>query len=409
MKSVFRQVAALPPITTFESPNAQKRIKDELICKVNLADINMKAFLSKSAYRDKDVKGIVTASVKYANGKYVQDWAEENRKMLREIGDYALDEWYYDDSKGELIIPTNNLYTFDNLQPEEQEKAITDYIEGYAEGTGYEEDDLPSRTEVRFNVMEGSDELYTEDGELWDASLMDDSGEGRGKITIPFRELFKDEQALLAWELKKLFGFDTIPTEITNTDNNRPYILTSWKPIPLSEPESTLQDGGFDWREEDDMDYQFSDDATLIYQLNDVKTLDDLRSETDPVIELPTTNRINSITTNKQMRGWSVNTPDWVEVKRYNRRISDGVWSRRSDDADTMALPPLLTRRIKNKQYVNFGTGFTNKAEAIRSANRLRSRTDSVSGKRLVNVRTVKGSINGIPVWRNYVGWRDDL
>ena len=63
-------------ITTFKSPNAQKRVKDDLICKVNLADINMKAFLRKTSYRDRDMKGIVSAARQFANGRYIMEWAD---------------------------------------------------------------------------------------------------------------------------------------------------------------------------------------------------------------------------------------------------------------------------------------------------------------------------------------------
>ena len=84
-----KEGSGVTSITTFKSPNAEKRIKDELICKVNLADINKKAFLGKTAYKDRDVKGIVTASVAYANGKYVQDWADmmynNNQKNTIEV------------------------------------------------------------------------------------------------------------------------------------------------------------------------------------------------------------------------------------------------------------------------------------------------------------------------------------
>jgi len=89
LKKAKKEGSGVTSITTFKSPNAEKRIKDELICKVNLADINMKAFLGKTAYKDRDVKGIVTASVAYANGKYVQDWADmmynNNQKNTIEV------------------------------------------------------------------------------------------------------------------------------------------------------------------------------------------------------------------------------------------------------------------------------------------------------------------------------------
>ena len=163
----------------------------------------------------------------------------------------------------------------------------------------------------------------------------------------------------------------------------------------------------FDWKEEDDLDYQLADDAELRYQIADVKNLDDLRSEPDTEIELSTNFRTLEVGKNPYVDGYSLALFDPLEAKKYQRRISDGVWSQRSRDANTMNLPPLLTRKINGRQFVNFGTGYTSQNEASRNARSLRSKIDRMTGKQMVNVRTIKGSINGRNVWRNYVSWRE--
>jgi hypothetical protein len=75
--------------TEFQSPNEQKKVVDKVICKVNLADINMKAFLSMNSYNNKDVKQIVEMSVKYANGKNIMSWTnllyENNQYNVIEV------------------------------------------------------------------------------------------------------------------------------------------------------------------------------------------------------------------------------------------------------------------------------------------------------------------------------------
>jgi hypothetical protein len=76
-------------LTEFRSPNEQPKIFDSVVCKVNLAEVNMKAFLSRKIYQDNEVKGIVTAAVKFANGKYVMEWAdmmyENNQENIIEV------------------------------------------------------------------------------------------------------------------------------------------------------------------------------------------------------------------------------------------------------------------------------------------------------------------------------------
>jgi len=75
--------------TVFDSPNEQKKVVDKVICKVNLAYINMQAFLSMNSYNDKDVKEIVNMAIKYANGKNIRSWAnllyENNQYNVIEV------------------------------------------------------------------------------------------------------------------------------------------------------------------------------------------------------------------------------------------------------------------------------------------------------------------------------------
>lgn len=76
-------------ITNFISPNANSRIKDDVICKVNLAEINMNAFLAKSTYKMRDIMNLVDAAVSYANGPYIISWADlmynNNQKNVIEV------------------------------------------------------------------------------------------------------------------------------------------------------------------------------------------------------------------------------------------------------------------------------------------------------------------------------------
>lgn len=101
----------------------------------------------------------------------------------------------------------------------------------------------------------------------------------------------------------------------------------------------------------------------------------------------------------------------WPQVRPYRRRISDGEWNRRSQELDTMALPPTLVRSIvvrgQPRAFTNYGTGFTTRNEAVREAEELRNTVDRKTKQQLVYVRTIPGSINGRKVWRNFVAWRD--
>ena len=63
-------------ITAFSSPNKKATIVDTVVCSVNLAEVNMKAFLNKNIYKDKDVNLLVSAAISYANSPHVQEWAD---------------------------------------------------------------------------------------------------------------------------------------------------------------------------------------------------------------------------------------------------------------------------------------------------------------------------------------------
>lgn len=63
-------------ITNFKSPNANKSVVDTVVCKVNLADVNMAAFLNKKTYNDKAIKSLVTAACTYANAGTINKFAD---------------------------------------------------------------------------------------------------------------------------------------------------------------------------------------------------------------------------------------------------------------------------------------------------------------------------------------------
>ena len=64
-------------ITEFDSPNANPKISDTVICKVNLASINMTAFLNQSIYKQKEISSLVNSACAYANGIYIKEWADK--------------------------------------------------------------------------------------------------------------------------------------------------------------------------------------------------------------------------------------------------------------------------------------------------------------------------------------------
>lgn len=84
----FKGVTSL---TSFDSPNKNTRIVDEVVCKVNLAENNMKAFLDPKTYSatNKDMTALVRAAVQYANGTNIMKWAdlmyENNQKNKIEV------------------------------------------------------------------------------------------------------------------------------------------------------------------------------------------------------------------------------------------------------------------------------------------------------------------------------------
>lgn len=75
--------------TSFSSPNKQENIIDTVICKVNLAEKNMNAFLDSKIYSKADIIALVRAAVVYANSTYVRQWADElynnNQKNIIEV------------------------------------------------------------------------------------------------------------------------------------------------------------------------------------------------------------------------------------------------------------------------------------------------------------------------------------
>jgi hypothetical protein len=81
-------------ITEFSSPNANPRVNDTVICKVNLANVNMEAFLRQSTYRDREVAALVSAAAHFANGRYVKEWADmlynNNQKNTIEVNSEGL-------------------------------------------------------------------------------------------------------------------------------------------------------------------------------------------------------------------------------------------------------------------------------------------------------------------------------
>ena len=66
----------LTSLTSFSSPNEEPKVTDEVICKVNLAEMNMKAFMNQSIYTDNDIRSLVTAAAQFANGRYIMEWAD---------------------------------------------------------------------------------------------------------------------------------------------------------------------------------------------------------------------------------------------------------------------------------------------------------------------------------------------
>lgn len=84
----------LTTITEFPSPNENPKIIDRVICKVNLAEVNMAGFQRKATYRDKDIRLLVSSAVDYANGRYIREWADKlyknNQKNTIEVNSEGL-------------------------------------------------------------------------------------------------------------------------------------------------------------------------------------------------------------------------------------------------------------------------------------------------------------------------------
>lgn len=68
--------SGLTTTTNLVSENYNPRVKDTVVCLVNLAEVNMKAFLNLNTYRRSDIKGLVSAARKFANGRYIKEWAD---------------------------------------------------------------------------------------------------------------------------------------------------------------------------------------------------------------------------------------------------------------------------------------------------------------------------------------------
>lgn len=85
---------SLTVIKEFPSPNKNPNIMDTVICKVNLAEVNMLAFLNQTIYRQKDIKDIVNSAIAYANGTNIMKWADEvynnNRKNVIQVNSEGL-------------------------------------------------------------------------------------------------------------------------------------------------------------------------------------------------------------------------------------------------------------------------------------------------------------------------------
>ena len=84
-----KELKGVTSTTTFSSPNEQADVMDTLICKVNLAENNMAAFLDTSIYTKSDIMSLVRSAVMYANGNYIKQWADtiytNNQKNTIEV------------------------------------------------------------------------------------------------------------------------------------------------------------------------------------------------------------------------------------------------------------------------------------------------------------------------------------
>ena len=98
----------------------------------------------------------------------------------------------------------------------------------------------------------------------------------------------------------------------------------------------------------------------------------------------------------------------------FNRRINDYTWNAAARRLDTMALPPTYVRTVNTSKgkrtFVNYGTAWSSKEEAIRAANTLRKKDidgqKRYGGERSVYVRTIPTKFKNVTVYRNFVAWR---
>jgi hypothetical protein len=89
LKPPVKETSGLTSLTEFDSPNANPKILDTVICKVNLAEVNIRALLDTSIYSQRDVVELVNASIAYSNSVNVMEWADmmynNNQKNVIEI------------------------------------------------------------------------------------------------------------------------------------------------------------------------------------------------------------------------------------------------------------------------------------------------------------------------------------
>lgn len=88
---------SLTVVKQFPSPNKNPKIEDDVICRIGLAEVNMLALLNMSIYKQKDIKELMAASIAYANGNHIMEWADmvytNNRKNVIEVkSDGLLDQ-----------------------------------------------------------------------------------------------------------------------------------------------------------------------------------------------------------------------------------------------------------------------------------------------------------------------------
>ncbi len=237
---------------------------------------------------------------------------------------------------------------------------------------------------------------------------------------IPFEKLFDAPEEALQWEVQAVIG-RKVPKKMRYTDNNMEYTLTGI-----------------------DQDKVFN--QTLEYSLTDpsIKTLDDMRMEPDTMIEVEPRDLLNQEgdTFDKFYyrklpivpSGTNCNNCPSNECRNcpnkyipflpkplppatsqiFNRKINDYTWNAAARRLDTMSLPPTYVRTVNTSKgkrtFVNYGTAWSSKEEAIRAANTLRQKDINgqkrYGGERSVYVRTIPTKFKNVTVYRNFVAWR---